>query len=231
MNSYLPHCPCRLSLHFHRRTGIPRTSLCKKVSCWSLLTSVSEFNILLIHVLHCGAVSSRRGLCLTTRSPHYGYEPQQRSAPGNMHLQNNMTPCFQDGGHAQGQARTMKSIRLCVFMQKREISFSGPLGKHLHSACDARPIRLIKNRLGAASHVCRCGFQFILKGVLWLGLAESFILYFLGGVLSYTHYLRWSLFLSRFRIIILKERGATTGIHHGSEKLICARSLWGRGCR
>ena len=92
-------------------------------------------------VLHCGAVSSRRGLCLTTRSPHYGYEPQQRSAPGNMHLQNNMTPCFQDGGHVQGQARTMKSIRLCAFMQKREISFSGPLGKHLHSACDARPIR------------------------------------------------------------------------------------------
>ena len=91
-------------------------------------------------VLHCGAVSSRRGLCLTTRSSHYGYEPQQRSAPGNTHLQN-MTPCFQDGGHVQGQAQTMKSIRLCAFMQKREISFSGPLGKHLHSACDARPIR------------------------------------------------------------------------------------------
>ena len=59
-------------------------------------------------VLHCGAVSSRRGFCLTTRGPHHGYEPQQRSAPGNMHLQNNMTPCFQDGGHVQGQARTMK---------------------------------------------------------------------------------------------------------------------------
>ena len=166
-------------------------------------------------VLHCGAVSSRRGLCLTTRSPHYGYEPQQRSAPGNTHLQNNMTPCFQDGGHVQGQARTMKSIRLCAFMQKREISFSGPLGKHLHSACDARPTRLIKNRLGAASHVFRCGFQFILNGVLWFELAESFILYFLGGVLFYTHYLRWSLFLARFRIIILKEGGqpldSTTG--------------------
>ena len=52
---------------------------------------------------------------------------------------------------------------------------------------------------------------------------------FLGGVLFYTHYLRWSLFLSRFRIIILKERGPATGFHHGSEKLICARSLWGRG--
>ena len=169
MNSYLPHCPYRLSLHFRRRTGIPRTSLCKKLSCWSLLTSVSEFKILLTHVLHCGAVSSRRGVCLATRSPHYGYEPQQRSVPGNMYLQNNMTPCFQDGGHVQGQARTMKSIRLCVFMQKREISFSGPLGKHFHSACDARPIRgqVRKKSAGGALHVFRFGFQFILNGALW----------------------------------------------------------------
>ena len=84
-------------------------------------------------VLHCGAVSSRRGLCLTTRSPHYGYEPQQRSAPGNMHLQNNMTPCFQDGGHAQGQARAVKSIRLmrrcysCVCIEAVAASLETPL--------------------------------------------------------------------------------------------------------
>ena len=51
------------------------------------------------------------------------------------------------------------------------------------------------------------GFNFNWSGVLWFKLVESFILYFLGGVLFYTHYLRWSLFLARFRIIILKERG------------------------
>ena len=143
MNSYLPHCPHRLSLHFRRRTGIPRTSLCKKLSCWSLLTSVSEFKILLTHVLHCGSVSSRRGVCLATRSPHYGYEPQQRSVPGNMYLQNNMTPCFQDGGHVQGQARTMKSTRLCTFMQKGVRFFLRTFGQtppfSMRCAPDQRP--------------------------------------------------------------------------------------------
>ena len=148
--------------------------------------------------------------------------------------QNSMTPCFQDGGHVQGQARTIKSTRLCTFMQKGGLFFPPDLWANtsIQHAMRARSeARFIKKRLGAASHVFRFGLQFVLHGVLWFELVESFILCFFGGVLFYTHYLRWSLFLSRFRIIILKERGATTGLHHGSEKLICARSLWGRGCR
>ena len=57
---------------------------------------------------------------------------------------------------------------------------------------------------------------------------------FLSGVFFYTHYLRWSLLLARFRIIILKAIGVAHGLHHGPQngpaKRICARSLWGRGC-
>ena len=59
------------------------------------------------------------------------------------------------------------------------------------------------------------GFNFNWSGILWFKLVESFISYFFGGVFFYTHYLRWSLFLARFRIITLKERGppldSTTG--------------------
>ena len=166
--------------------------------------------------------------------PHYGYEPQQRSIPGNMYLQNNMTPRFHDGCHVQGQARTMKSTRLCTFMQKGVLFVPPDLWANTsikHAMRARSEARFIKIRRGAASHGFRFGLQFALNGVLWFELVESFLLYVLGGVFFYPHYLRWSVFLSRFRIIILKERGATTGLHHGSEKLICARSLWGRGCR
>ena len=107
-------------------------------------------------VLHCGAVSSRRGFCLTTRGPHHGYEPQQRSVPGNMHLQNNMTPCFQDGGHVQGQARTIKSTRLCTFMQKGELFFPPDLWANTsiqHATRARSEARFIKNRLG---QLCTC---------------------------------------------------------------------------
>ena len=59
------------------------------------------------------------------------------------------------------------------------------------------------------------GFSFNWSGVLWFQSVESLISGFLGGVLFYTHYLRWSLLLARFRIIILKEGGqpldSTTG--------------------
>ena len=78
------------------------------------------------------------------------------------------------------------------------------------------------------------GFSFNWSGVLWFQSVESLISGFLGGVLFYTHYLRWSLLLARFRIIILKAIGVAHGLHHGPQngpaKRICARSLWGRGC-
>ena len=112
------------------------------------------------------------------RSPRYGYELQQGSAPGNMHLQNNMTPCFQDGGHVQGQARTMRSTRLCTFMQKGVLYFPPDLWANtsIQHAMRARSdARFVKNRLGAALHVFRSGFQITLNGVLWFELVESFI--------------------------------------------------------
>ena len=174
-------------MHARRRTGIPRTSLCKKLSCWSFLTSVSEFKILLTHVLHCGSVSPRRGVCFTTRSPHYGYEPQQRSVPGNMHLQNNMTPRFHDGCHVQGQARTMKSTRLCTFMQKGIFFSSGPLGKHFHSACDARPIRGQVHTKSAGGSFARVPLWVAIR-VAWNPAVR------VGGVL-YFMFFRWSPFL------------------------------------
>ena len=40
-NSYLPQRPYKLSLHFCRRAGIPRTSFCKKLCCWPFLISQS----------------------------------------------------------------------------------------------------------------------------------------------------------------------------------------------
>ena len=79
------------------------------------------------------------------------------------------------------------------------------------------------------------GFNFNWSGILWFKLVESFILYFLGGVLFYTHYLRWSLFLARFRIIILKEGGqpldSTTGHKpRATESNLCQESM-GKGVR
>ena len=82
--------------------------------------------------------------------------------------------------------------------------------------------------------VCIPPFSFNRSGVLWFQSVESLISGFLGGILFYTHYLRWSLLLARFRIIILKAIGVAHGLHHrpqnGPAKRICARSLWGRGC-
>ena len=76
------------------------------------------------------------------------------------------------------------------------------------------------------------GFLFNWCGVLWFQLVGSFISDFLGGVLFSTHYLRWGLLLSRFRIIILKASGAAKGPHHrpqhGPEKIIVL-GVYGEG--